>query len=76
MAEVRLRRAEPEPPRERGGQASDRDRSAIEHLSHYASARYISESLLLLRGFALACLLGPAGFGLWSQVKLVLIFLQ
>jgi len=58
----------------RGG--ADSERSAREHFSDYSIARYLSEFLFLLRGLLLARILGPALFGVWSQLKIALLFLQ
>jgi O-antigen/teichoic acid export membrane protein len=50
--------------------------SALAHFSSYSAARYLSEFLLLIRGFVLARILGPTLFGVWTQMKIVLVFLQ
>jgi O-antigen/teichoic acid export membrane protein len=55
---------------------ADRRGSLLRHLSRYSVARYLSEVLFLIRGILLARILGPAAFGLWSQMKIALLFLQ
>ena len=56
--------------------SADSERSARAHFSDYSIARYLSEFLFLLRGLLLARILGPALFGVWSQLKIALLFLQ
>jgi O-antigen/teichoic acid export membrane protein len=63
------------PNRRTSAGTADRARSALSHLARYSAARYAAEGLLLLRGLLLARILGPAAFGLWSQMKLALLFL-
>jgi len=46
------------------------------HISFFSFARYLSESLFFVRGFLLAKLFGPSLFGIWTQCKLALLFLQ
>ena len=53
-----------------------RENSLLAHFSYYAAARYSTEFLFLLRGFILARVLGPTLFGIWTQLKMALIFLQ
>lgn len=62
--------------RRAGRAVPDNQQSAARHFGHYSIARYLSEFLFLVRGFALARLLGPALFGIWIQMKIVLLFLQ
>jgi len=56
--------------------ASMSERSTLASISFFSAARYLSEALLLIRGFCLAKILGPALFGVWTQMKLLLLFLQ
>jgi len=48
----------------------------ISHISYFSTARYLAEALFVVRGFVLARILGPAVFGIWTQMKLVLLFIQ
>lgn len=48
----------------------------IAKLSFYTISRYLSEALFAVRGFILAFLLGPLHFGLWTEMRLALTFLQ
>jgi len=47
---------------------------ALSALLTYSSAVYASQGLALLRGLLVASLLGPAGFGLWRVIKLILTY--
>lgn len=44
------------------------------HVSYVASAGYLTEALFVLRGLVAAHLLGPSAFGVWSTIRLVLMF--
>jgi O-antigen/teichoic acid export membrane protein len=50
--------------------------AAFRHVSQLTAARYVSEGLFAVRGFVLAHLLGPLTFGLWTEMRLSLTFLQ
>jgi O-antigen/teichoic acid export membrane protein len=54
----------------------DSGSSALSHLTSYSAARYASELFFLARGLLLARILGPAVFGLWSQMKIAMLFLN
>jgi O-antigen/teichoic acid export membrane protein len=52
----------------------DRRGQVFAQISYASAARYISLGLRILRGFGLAHFLGPAAFGLWSSMRIVLQF--
>jgi O-antigen/teichoic acid export membrane protein len=54
----------------------DAQRSLLAHFSYYSLGRYLSEFCLLLRGFLLAGVLGPALFGVWTKIKIALLLLH
>lgn len=54
----------------------DGQRSTLADFTYYSAGRYLSEALFFLRGLALARILGPSLFGVWAQMKIVLMFLQ
>jgi O-antigen/teichoic acid export membrane protein len=47
----------------------------VTDISWMAAAQYVSEGLYFARGALLAAFLGPAGFGIWSSMKIVDRFL-
>lgn len=49
-------------------------RRTLVHVMLVSSARYGAEGIFLIRGFVLAHLLGPAGFGVWAAMRLLLVF--
>jgi len=55
---------------------SDREHNILSHISYFSAARYLSEALLVIRGLILARILGPVIFGIWTQMKLVLLLIQ
>jgi len=55
---------------------ADAERSAFAHISYFSIAHYLSEALFIIRGLLLARIFGPAIFGIWTEMKLVLLFLQ
>ena len=48
---------------------------ALRALSMYSAAVYAGQGLSLLCSFSLASILGPASFGLWRFLKLILAYL-
>ncbi len=50
--------------------------SVLSSITYYTAGRYTSEFLYAIRGLLLASLLGPRMFGLWTKMKLTLLFLQ
>ena len=54
----------------------DTKRGILSHISYYSIAQILSEALFFVRGFLLARIFGPTLFGLWTEIKLALIFLQ
>jgi O-antigen/teichoic acid export membrane protein len=52
----------------------DRRHQILAQMSYAAAARYISQGLRIVRGIGLAHFLGPAGFGLWNAMRIVLQF--
>lgn len=48
---------------------------ALRAVSMYSAAVYSSQGLSLFRSFWLASILGPAGFGIWRFLKLVMAYL-
>lgn len=54
----------------------DTRRDILSHISLFSIAQYLSEALFLIRGFLLARIFGPAFFGIWTEMKLALLFLQ
>ncbi len=48
---------------------------ALRALSMYSAAVYAGQALSLLCSFSLASILGPASFGLWRVLKLILAYL-
>jgi O-antigen/teichoic acid export membrane protein len=47
---------------------------ALAALATYSTATYLGQALALVRGLVVAGLLGPAGFGIWRIVKLILTY--
>ena len=50
--------------------------STVKQISLFTISRYLSEGLFAVRGFFLASLLIPSTFAIWTQMRLVLTFLQ
>jgi O-antigen/teichoic acid export membrane protein len=50
--------------------------STVKQISLFTISRYLAEGLFALRGFFLASLLSPLTFAIWTQMRLVLTFLQ
>lgn len=49
-------------------------RGLLFQISYAAAARYAAQGLLMLRGLFVAQILGPALFGVWTSMRLVLVF--
>jgi O-antigen/teichoic acid export membrane protein len=49
------------------------NRRLLAQVSVLSSAHYISQALFLVRGLLLARILGPAAFGIWAAMRLVLL---
>jgi len=64
------------PPAHRDAKDGDPQRSLFAHFSYYSVGRYLSEFCLLVRGFLLAGILGPALFGVWTKIKIALLLLH
>ncbi len=47
--------------------------SLLRQFSYVAFANYLAEGLFVVRGLVVAYVLGPAAFGVWSAVRLVLL---
>ena len=50
--------------------------STVKQISLFTISRYLSEGLFAVRGFFLASLLSPFTFAIWTQMRLVITFLQ
>lgn len=49
-------------------------RRLLFHVLFVSAAHYVSHGLLMVRGLTLASLLGPAGFGIWSSMRILQTF--
>jgi O-antigen/teichoic acid export membrane protein len=61
-------------PRAAGARFADRY-PALRALSIYSAALYAGQALSLVCSFLVASILGPAGFGVWRYLKLILAYL-
>ena len=50
--------------------------ATVRQISLFTVSRYLSEGLFAVRGFFLASLLSPYTFAIWTQMRLVITFLQ